>query len=125
GSRIMTLGVTDAEEAVWLPDPDAPTRYSTRDVGAERAALARLQRQGFSAPDSSGKLQLLGQNAVLNFLAREFPRLQREWTVTLDEQLENRTLRNIERVEPQFQITPSGVPSCDLGVVFAASSCEI
>ncbi len=124
GSRIMTLGVTDTDEAVWLPDPDAPTRYSTRDVAAERAALARLQRNGFSAPDTSGKMQLLGQNAVLNFLAREFPKLQREWTVTLDEQLENRTLRNIERVEPQFQITPSGVQWFDLGVVFATSSGE-
>lgn len=124
GSRIMTLGVTDTDEAVWLPDPEAVTRYSTRDVSAERAALARLQRQGFSAPDASGKMQLLGQNAVLNFLAREFTKLQREWTVTLDEQLENRTLRNIERVEPQFQITPSGVQWFDLGVVFATSGGE-
>lgn len=124
GSRIMSLGVTDTDEAVWLPDPEVPTRYSTRDVSAERAALARLQRQGFSAPDTSGKMQLLGQNAVLNFLARDFPKLQREWTVTLDEQLENRTLRNIERVEPQFQITPSGVQWFDLGVVFATGSGE-
>lgn len=124
GSRIMTLGVTDTDEAVWLPEPEAVTRYSTRDASAERAALARLQRQGFSAPDASGKMQLLGQNAVLNFLAREFTKLQREWTVTLDEQLENRTLRNIERVEPQFQITPSGVQWFDLGVVFATSGGE-
>ena len=124
GSRIMTLGVTDAGESIWLPDPEVRTRYSTRDLGAEQSAPARLQRQGFSAPDSFGKMQLLGQNAVLNFLAREFPRLQREWTVTLDEQLENRTLRNIERVEPQFQITPSGVQWFDLGVVFATSSGE-
>ncbi|MFO1487165.1 MAG: SNF2-related protein [Verrucomicrobiota bacterium] len=124
GARIMTLGVTSTDEGVWLPDPESPTRYSTRDVGAERAALARLQRQGFSAPDSQGKLLLAGQNAVLNFLAREFTRLQREWSVTLDEQLENRTLKNIERVEPEFQITPSGVQWFDLGVVFAASSGE-
>jgi len=124
GSRIMTLGVTDTEEAVWLPDPAVPTRYSTRDLGAERAAVMRLQRHGFSAPDTSGKMQLLGQNAVLNFLAREFPKLQREWTVTLDEQLENRTLRNLERVEPQFQITPSGVQWFDLGVVFATGNGE-
>ncbi|MGZ5566628.1 MAG: SNF2-related protein, partial [Limisphaerales bacterium] len=122
GSRIMTVGV--ATEDVWMPDPEVPTSYAMRDIGAERAALARLQRQGFSAPDSFGKMQLLGQNAVLNFLAREFPRLQREWTVTLDEHLENRTLRNIERVEPQFQITPSGVQWFDLGVVFATSSGE-
>ncbi|MGA2246404.1 MAG: SNF2-related protein [Verrucomicrobiota bacterium] len=124
GSRIMTVGVTAADETVWLPDPDMPTRYSTRDFAAERAALARLQRSGFAGPDANGKLQLLGQNSVLNFLAREFPRLQREWSVTLDEQLENRTLKNLERVEPKFEITSSGVQWFDLGVVFASSGGE-
>jgi hypothetical protein len=124
GARIMTLGVTNAQENIWVPDPAVPTKYSMRDVGAERAALARLQRHGFSAPDSFGKMQLSGENAVLNFLAREFPKLQREWTVTLDEQLENRTLKSIERIEPQFEITPSGVQWFDLGVVFATSSGE-
>jgi hypothetical protein len=124
GSRIMTVGVTASDEGVWLPDPDVPTRYSTRDFNAERAALARLQRSGFVGPDSQGKLQLAGQSGVLNFFAREFPKLQREWSVTLDEQLENRTLKNIERVAPQFQITSSGVQWFDLGVVFAASGGE-
>ncbi len=124
GSRIMTVGVTATNEAVWLPDPDSPTRYSTRDSSAEKAALGRLQRSGFSSPDAGGKLQLTGQNAVLNFLAREFPRLQREWQVTLDEQLENRTLKNLERVEPRFSITSSGVQWFDLGVVFASAGGE-
>jgi superfamily II DNA or RNA helicase len=124
GSRIMTVGVTAADEGVWLPDPEVPTRYSTRDTGAERAALGRLQRNGFTSPDAQGRLQLPGQNGVLNFFAREFAKLQREWTVTLDEQLENRTLKNIERVEPQFQITSSGVQWFDLGVVFASSGGE-
>ena len=124
GSRIMTVGVTAADENVWLPDPEISTRYSTRDFSAERAAVVLLQRSGFSAPDGQGKLQLTGQNSVLNFLAREFPKLQREWNVTLDEQLENRTLKNIERVEPTFQITSSGVQWFDLGVVFAAGSGE-
>jgi superfamily II DNA or RNA helicase len=124
GARIMTLGVTAADEAVWLPDPEVPTRYATRDFASERAALMRLQRHGFSSPDGEGKLQLAGQNSVLNFLAREFPKLQREWSVTLAEQLENRTLKNLERVEPSFQITSSGVQWFDLGVVFAAGSGE-
>jgi len=124
GTRIMTLGVTSADEDVWLPDAAVPTRYSTRDFTAERGALARLQRSGFSSLDGQGKLQLGGQNGVLNFLAREYPKLQREWNVTLDEQLENRTLKNLERVEPTFQITSSGVQWFDLGVVFAASSGE-
>ena len=124
GARIMTLGVTAADETVWLPDPEVATRYSTRDFAGERAALGRLQRSGFAGPDGQGKLQLAGQNGVLNFLAREFPKLQREWSVTLDEQLENRTLKNLERVEPQFQITSSGVQWFDLGLVFAANSGE-
>jgi len=124
GPRIMTLGVTASDESVWLPDPEVPTRYSTRDLNAERAALARLQHSGFSGPDAQGKMQLLGQNAVLNFFAREFTKLQREWSVTLDEQLENRTMKNIERVEPQFQINSSGVQWFDLGVVFASSDGE-
>src|ERR1035437_8005947 len=124
GPRIMTVGVTASDESVWLPDPDVPTRYSTRDVSAERAAQARLQRSGFSGPDAQGKMQLLGQNAVLNFFAREYSKLQREWSVTLDEQLEHRTMKNIERVEPQFQITSSGVQWFDLGVVFTSSGGE-
>ena len=124
GSRIMTVGVTSANEGVWLPDPEVPTRYSTRDAASERAALARLQRSGFSGPDMDGKLQLNGQNAVLNFFAREYPKLEREWSVTLEERLERSTQQNIERIEPKFQITPSGVQWFDLGVVFESSGGE-
>lgn len=124
GARIMTLGVTSSHEGVWLPDPAVPTRYSTRDLAAERAALARLQRAGFAGPDPQGKLQLTGQNAVLNFFAREFPRLEREWKVTLEERLDRSTRQNIERIEPQFQISSSGVQWFDLGVVFASSAGE-
>jgi superfamily II DNA or RNA helicase len=124
GPRIMTIGATAPEEGVWLPDPEVPTRYATRDIAAERAALGRLQRSGFSGPDAQNRLQLSGQDAVLNFFGRAFPKLQREWSVALDEHLENRTLKNIERVEPRFDIRPSGVQWFDLGVVFTASSGE-
>jgi superfamily II DNA or RNA helicase len=124
GARIMTLGVTAADEAVWLPDPEVSTRYGTRDFAAEQGAVNRLRRVGFTGPDGEGKMQLSGDNSVLNFLAREFPKLQKEWSVTLAEQLENRTLKNLERVEPSFQITSSGVQWFDLGVVFATSSGE-
>ncbi|MBC8096295.1 MAG: DEAD/DEAH box helicase, partial [Akkermansiaceae bacterium] len=60
----------------------------------------------------------------LNFFAREFPKLEREWTVMLEERLERSTKQNIERIEPQFQITPSGVQWFDLGVIFASSGGE-
>ena len=124
GARIMTSGVTSNDEGLWLPDPASPTRYSTRDPAAERAALARLQRAGFRSPDAQGQMQLNGQDAVLNFFAREFPRLQREWTVTLEERLDRSTRQNLERIEPRFQITPSGVHWFDLGVVFESAGGE-
>jgi hypothetical protein len=124
GPRIMTAGVMASGESVWVPDPEVPTRYSTRDLGSERAALARLHGCGFTRTEGPGKLLLLGQGAVLKFFASEFPKLQREWSVTLEEQLERRTLLNLERIEPQFQITSSGVQWFDLGVVFKTSSGE-
>jgi len=119
---LLTSAATGLD--VWLPDPANPTRYSTRDHPAERAALVRLQRAGFNGPDDFGKLQLNGQNAVLNFFAHEYPRLEREWSVTLEERLERSTKQNIERIEPKFQITPSGVQWFDLGVVFESSGGE-
>jgi SNF2 family DNA or RNA helicase len=124
GPRVMTLGITNSDEGVWLPDPNHATRYGTRDAAAERAALGRLQRSGFGAPDAQGRRQLSGQDAVLNFFAREFPKLQREWEVTMEERLDRSTKQNIERIEPRFQITPSGVQWFDLGVVFESSSGE-
>lgn len=122
GARIFTAGVSDPGEGVWLPDPASPTRYSTRDLTAEQSARQRLQRSGFTGPDAQGRWQLTGQSSVLNFLAREFPRLEKEWNVSLEEQLQNRTLANLERIEPQFQITSSGVEWFNLGVVFASGS---
>jgi superfamily II DNA or RNA helicase len=123
GQRIMSVGVTGENENVWLPDPEIPTRYSTRDCHAERSALARLQRQGFTGPDAEGRLQLMGQNGVLNFFAREFPKLEREWSVTLEERLERSTTNNLERIQPQFQIS-SGVQWFDLGVVYSSTGGE-
>jgi superfamily II DNA or RNA helicase len=123
GPRIMTVGATAPGESVWLPDPQVATRYSTRDFSAESAALGRLQRSGFAGPDTQGRLRLAGQNAVLNFFAREFPKMQRDWSVTLEERLERSAAQNIERIQPQFHIT-SGLQWFDLGVVFAAGGGE-
>jgi SNF2 family DNA or RNA helicase len=61
---------------------------------------------------------------VLNFFARDYPKLEREWTVTLEERLERSTHQNLERIEPQFRINSSGVQWFDLGVVFASSGGE-
>ena len=122
GARILTVGVTSADDSLWMPDPDSPTRYGTRDLAAERAALGRLLRAGFAGPDPQGRYRVAGENAVLNFLARDFPRLQKEWRVTLSEQLERTTTEKVERVEPRFEITSSGMQWFDLSVSFASAA---
>ena len=124
GPRILTLGASSRDEAIWLPDPANPKRYSTRDLATEQAARARLLRAGFSGPDGQGRFQLLGQNSVLNFFARDFPKLQRDWQVTMEERLERSTANNLERLEPSFQITPSGQRWFDLDVTFASEGGE-
>ncbi|PYI81919.1 MAG: hypothetical protein DME26_18980, partial [Verrucomicrobia bacterium] len=124
GPRIISLGTTSRDEAIWLPDPADVKRYSTRDLAAEQAALGRLLRAGFSGPDSQGRFQLLGQNSVLNFFAGDFPKLQREWEVTMEERLERSTSEKLERIEPRFEITPSGERWFDLDVAFSSDGGE-
>jgi superfamily II DNA or RNA helicase len=124
GARVFALGTRASEESPWSPDAGSPKRYFARDTAAERAALGRLIRCGFTGPDAQGRLQLAGQDAVLNFFAREWPRLQREWNVTLEERLDRSLSRNVERIEPRFQVAPSGEQWFDFGVSFSTSSGE-
>jgi superfamily II DNA or RNA helicase len=124
GPRIVTAGVAVPDEPPWMPDPDNIRRFQARDLDAERAAVQRLRRQGFSGPDAQGRLQLNGQNPVLTFFARDFPRLEREWSVTLEERLDRSTRQNFERIEPQFSVTSSGEAWFDLQVQFTTSGGE-
>ena len=71
GPRILTLGVSSDAESFWLPDPEGPTRYSTRDLEAEHAAISRLRRVGFTGPGGQGRYQFVGENPGLNFFGRE------------------------------------------------------
>ncbi len=125
GQRIMTVGVTDPNESHWLPDPNNPRRYSTRDLAAEQGALGRLTKYGFRPGKNAGSYELQGQTPVLTFFAREFPKLEKEWKVTLEERLERSAANNLERIEPKFQITPSGVQWFDLAVSFGTKSGEL
>ena len=124
GRRIMTIGVTSNEEFLWLPDPASPTRYSTRDLAAEHGALSELLRAGFMGPDAQGRFQLTGENQVLNFFARVYPRLKQHWEVSPEERLGRSMAQNMEWVAPTFQVSTSGEQWFDLDVSFAASSGE-
>lgn len=122
GSHVVAA--SDSPSQPWFPNPQNPMAYILRDFSAERAAAMVLLRAGFHAGETSGRLRLEGQNQVLNFFARVFPKLQRDWAVSLEERLEKSTTRNIERVEPQFTVTPSGVQWFDLNIAFNSSSGE-
>ncbi len=125
GARIVTPGAMSRDESPWLPDANDIRRYGTRDLGAEQAALARLIRAGFG-PDAQGRLQMNGNDRVLAFFARDYPRLlkEREWAVTLEERLEWSTREKLERIEPRFEVTSSGVQWFDFGVSFQSSGGE-
>ncbi len=124
GARIMTLGVTSKDETLWLPDPRSTTRYSTRDFAAELAATQLMRRMGFNGPDAQGRWNLLGEHAVVNFFARQYPRLQKEWEVSLEERLQRSTAKNFERIEPRLQITSSGERWFDVEMSLASADGE-
>ncbi|HSA00133.1 MAG TPA: SNF2-related protein [Candidatus Paceibacterota bacterium] len=124
GTRMVTPGVTADSDTVWLPDPDHPIRYSTRDLQAEQSALALLWRSGFRGPNPLGRLELKGQEGVFRFFAREYSRLCREWEVTLEERLERSARQNLEPVTPQLKVLSSGEQWFDLSVTFGTASGE-
>jgi superfamily II DNA or RNA helicase len=124
GAKPVQLGVADESDDAWLPDSQSSTSYRTRDFAAEQAARARLLKNGFTGPDAKNMYHLNGQNAVLNFFAREFPRLEKEWDVTLEERLENSTHKNLERIEPRFQITSSGEAWFNLNIAYDTNGGE-
>ncbi len=124
GPRIMTVGVTAKDESLWLPDPKCTTRYSTRDFAAEVAAGERMRAAGFRGPDPQGRWILHGEGSVVRFFARDYPRWKEAWEVSLDERLEHSATKNFERLEPRFQITPSGESWFDVTMSLASADGE-
>ena len=118
GSRILTLGLSDQTESFWLPEPEQPTRYAARDPASEQAALDRLRHAGFYGPDVTGRYRLAGESRVLAFFARDYPRLERDWEVSLESGLERTTSQKLERIEPEFQVRASGEQWFDLEISF-------
>jgi superfamily II DNA or RNA helicase len=124
GTRTMTVGVTSKDESLWLPDPKSTTRYATRDFGAEVAAGERMRSAGFTGPDAQGRWNLHGESAVVRFFARDYPRLQKEWDVSLEDRLRSSASQNFERLEPRFDIRPSGERWFDVEMSLASADGE-
>ena len=119
---VFTLGGTGSHEEVWIPDPASVYRYTTRDLGGERRAVERLLRHGFRGPDDAGWYELRGQDVVLDFFAKAYPLLCRQWTVSLDERLQRSTERTLERIHPEVLIQGSGMQWLDFKVDYTSEA---
>ena len=119
----LSVALAGVPPARRPPASESPFGVASCGASATQAAAERLRRAGFIGPDAAGSFRMNGQNLVLNFFARDYPRLEKEWEVTLEERLE-RSAENLERVQPRFQITPSGEQWFDLNVTYEASGGE-
>ena len=101
----------------------APGRGSgrLRDLAVERRALDRLVAAGFAGPDRMAQLVLKGEPTVLAFFARDLPRIEKEWSVTIGERFAHVT-RDIERIQPRLEIRTSGENWFDLQYELATPS---
>jgi len=123
GLKTVSLGL-GMDQELWLEGSDSPFHYQTRDIAAEQAALNQLKQGGFVGPDAKGRFQLKGQELVLKFFARVFPKMEKQWEVELEARLEQSTQNNLQRITPQFNVTPSGEEWFDLSVAYATPTGE-
>ncbi|HEV2803502.1 MAG TPA: SNF2-related protein [Chthoniobacterales bacterium] len=107
GERPAFKTGTNEEDRFVFRDPQNPGRILLRNIPAERAAIARLERVGFARTDAAGFV-LHGQPEVVRFFAVDYPKFQRDWQVSLTAQVEKWT-SEIERVTPKLEIVGSGV----------------
>ncbi|MCS1409843.1 MAG: RNA polymerase-associated protein RapA [Verrucomicrobia subdivision 3 bacterium] len=122
GSRVLTLGLGAKDETVWVPAPESKWRYLARDPVAEPKALNRVLRYGFRGPDDGGWYELRGQDAVVDFFAREYSKLTRDWEVRLEEGLQGSAEEHLETVVPRFEVRSSGIEWLDFRVAYASDA---
>jgi superfamily II DNA or RNA helicase len=106
GERAAIKASTNAQDQFLFRDPENVDRVLMRNLDAENAAVARIEEIGFARTDA-GSFVLHGQVNVVRFFATDYPRLEREWKVTLTAQVENWS-GQIERVTPKLEIVGSG-----------------
>jgi superfamily II DNA or RNA helicase len=106
GERAPIKALANAQDQFVFRDPENVDRVLMRNLDAENGAVARLEQIGFARTDAGGFV-LHGQPTVVRFFATDYPRLQRDWKITLTAQVEKFT-GQIERVTPRLEIVGSG-----------------
>lgn len=121
--RVITVGLSSPSENWAIPDPEQKSRIWCRNLEAERNALARLSRYGFTGPDTTGQYVLKGERPILTFFAEGHSRLQKEWEVALGARF-GKVTENIERITPRVEIVSSGEQWFDLQFDLSTSDGE-
>jgi superfamily II DNA or RNA helicase len=96
------------------------SRNSGNRSGAEADAIQRLRSAGF-IDGRDDLFELRGERAIVRFFATDFPRLQRDWEVSVGARFAHVT-RDFTRIEPRLDIQPSGESWFDLSVELATGS---
>jgi superfamily II DNA or RNA helicase len=92
----------------WMPDPNNPLRYWSRDVAAENAAQQLVAAAGFTPSSRSpGLLTLPTEKEAAHFLANVLPRWRDRWDLILGDRLEA-FLAKCEVITPEVAIRPVG-----------------
>ncbi|MEY2502333.1 MAG: hypothetical protein QOI07_2667 [Verrucomicrobiota bacterium] len=107
GDRPAFKAGTNEADVFVFRDPQNAERILLRNIPAERAAIARLEKVGFARTDAASFV-LHGQPEVVRFFAIDYPKFQRDWNVTLTAAVEKWT-SEIERVTPKLEIVGSGL----------------
>jgi len=89
---------------------------------AETAAVERLRAAGFTE-GRDDLFELRGERAIVRFFARDLPKLEREWDVSVGARFEHVT-RDLTRIEPRLDVRPSGESWFDLSIELTSQSGE-
>ena len=95
--------------------------YRVRSA-AESAAVERLRASGFQ-PSPRGPWILKNEPAILQFFARDLPRMQKEWKVTIGSRFTHVT-SSLERVQPIITVRGSGENWFEAGIEFSVGGTD-
>jgi superfamily II DNA or RNA helicase len=86
----------------------------------EQAAIEKLRAAGFTE-GRDDLFELRGERAIVRFFARDLPKLEQEWEVSIGARFEHVT-RDLTRIEPRLEIRSSGESWFDLSIELASQT---
>ena len=105
GDRPSFSPTSEPENLFVFRDVRDPNRLFIRNLAAEKAAVARLERGGFSR--AADVFEMRDARRIVRFFAFDFPALPRAWEISVAPRLEKAS-SELEPVAPTIEIVRSG-----------------